>query len=193
MDSIHSDYLSADKELSEYIKDNNKFKDRYESILIDMNNFINKNGFDDLVIVNEVVLASALIDYFEDVKRLKNFHNVDHINAIKIVSYISFWIIKRKPIQILDNQKELVDINERFVLAYIIGFLNNGKGSLFERHELGIESFKESLLYFLKFRFIKANTLEIMLIAFFAGQIYQEDTKDISSELSKLKLESDEE
>ena len=193
MDSIHSNYLSANLELSEYIKENNKFKDRYESILTDMNNFIKKNEFDGLVVVNEIVLAYALIDYFEDVKRLKNFHNVDHINAIKIVSYISYWIIKRKPIQIIDNQKELVDINERFILAYIVGFLNNDKGSLFERHEDGIESFKESLLYFLKFRFIKANTLEIMLIAFFAGQIYQENTKDISSKLGKLKLGSDEE
>lgn len=193
MDSIHSDYLSANEELLEYIQKNNKFKDRYESLLIDMNNFIHKNGLDNLVCVNEMVLALALIDYFEDVKRLKNFHNVDHINAIKIVSYISYWIIRRKPIQILDNRKELVDINERFVLAYIIGFLNNSKGSLFERDELGIKSFKESLLYFLKFRFIKANTLEITLIAFFAGQIYQEDTKDISSELGKLKLNSDEE
>lgn len=193
MDSIHSDYLSANQELSEYIKKNNKYKDRYESLLTDMNNFLNKNGLDEWAHVNEVILAYALIDYFEDVKRLKNFHNVDHINAIKIVSYVSYWLIRRKPIQILDNQKELVDINERFVLAYIIGFLNNSKGSLLDRHELGIESFKESLLYFLKFRFIKANTLEIMLIAFFAGQIYQEDTRDISSELSNIKLNSDQE
>lgn len=191
MESIHSNYIDVKEELKEYIN-NNKFKDRYESLLADVNHFIKENGYNDLVCVNEMILAFTLIDYFEDVKRLKNFHNVDHINAIKIVSYVSYWLIRRKPIQILANNKELVDINERFVLAYIIGFLNNKKrGSLFDRHEKGIDAFKESLLYFLKFRFIRADSLEIMLIAFFAGQIYQEDETDISSELSKIKLNSD--
>ena len=193
MDSIHSNYLDAEQELKDYIT-NNKFRDRYESLLMDMNHFIQMNDLTDIVVVNEMVLAYALIDYFEDVKRLKYFHSVDHINAIKIVSYVSYWLIRRKPIQILSNQKELVDINERFVLAYIIGFLNNEKkGSVLDRHEAGLEAFKESLLYYLKFRFIRANSLEIMLIAFFAGQIYQEDSTDISGELSKVKLNSESE
>ena len=90
----------------------------------------------------------------------------------------------------MHNRAELVDINERFVFAYIIGFLNNdeNKLSLLERDDPDIKAFRESLLYFLKFRFIKADTLEIMLIAFFAGQIYQNTETDISPILSKKKL-----
>ena len=87
MDSIHSNYLDAEQELKDYIT-NNKFRDRYESLLMDMNHFIQMNDLTDIVVVNEMVLAYALIDYFEDVKRLKYFHSVDHINAIKIVSYV---------------------------------------------------------------------------------------------------------
>lgn len=191
MDNIHSKFSDAGKELSEYIDKNDKFCPRYSALLADMNNFIDKNSLTDQVVVNEMVLAYTLIDYFEDVKRLKEFHGVDHINAIKIVSYISYWLLRRKPIQIVGKKRELVDINERFVLAYIIGFLNNIKGSILERKEDGLTAFKESLLYFLKYRLIRANSLEIMLIAFFAGQIYQEDTIDISGELSKIKLNSE--
>ena len=190
MENIHSNFLDAYNDLKTYTEKSPKFKDRLKWLLADMNNFIDKNELSDDVYVNETVLTYALIDYFEDVKRLKNFHGVEHINAIKIVAYTSYWLVTRKPIQILHNRAELVDINERFVFAYIIGFLNNdeNKLSLLERDDPDIKAFRESLLYFLKFRFIKADTLEIMLIAFFAGQIYQNTETDISPILSKKKL-----
>ena len=42
-----------------------------------------------------------------------------------------------------------------------------------------------SLFYFLKYRFQEANSLEMILMSFFAGQIYQSKEKDLSNELAK--------
>ena len=53
------------------------------------------------------------------------------------------------------------------------------------RENEGLKSFSESLFYFLKYRFHEANSLEMVLSAFFAGQIYQEKEKDISEHVGK--------
>ena len=48
-----------------------------------------------------------------------------------------------------------------------------------------LKSFAEALFYFLKYRFRDANSLEIMLTAFFAGRIYQEKQEDLSDCLGR--------
>jgi len=53
------------------------------------------------------------------------------------------------------------------------------------RDNAGIKSFLESLLYYFKYRSIDANSIEMILLSFFAGQIYQEKDKDLSQSLSK--------
>lgn len=73
-------------------------------------------------------------------------------------------------------------VNERFALALVLDFLSSHrKKHLAVRNESGLVAFKELLYYFFKFRQFTAQDIELMLTAFFAGQIYQETDKDLSS------------
>ena len=187
MEHVHSEFVKPTQLLQEYCKKEKKFQSRFVALSKEINTFIEKMNFQNKVKLNELVLGYALVDYFEDVHRLKSFHRVEHINGIKIVSYTAFWLLKRKPIQIINCEKELIDINERFVLQYILSYMSNqAKKHILSRDNTGLSSFTESLLYFLKYRLTTAHNLEIIIMAFFAGQIYQEESEDLSSTLGKM-------
>lgn len=186
MNSIHSEFIQPQKLYNEFIAESDKFETRYEAILTDINHFIEKRGIQNEVKVNETILGFALVDYFEDVMRLKSFHKVKKINAVKVVAYTSYWLLKRKPIQINEQKKELIYINEQFVLMYIIDFLGNDKEKgLFDYDKKGLTSFEETLFYNLKFRNLTATTLEMIILSFLAGRVYQEDNIDISDDIGK--------
>ena len=186
MNNVHSEFIKADALLQDYSRKNDKFEQRFTSLSKDMLAFITEAGLDGKVCVNELSLGYMLVDYFEDIRRLKIFHGIQHVNSIKIVAYTSYWFLRRKPIQILEQEKELVYVNERFVLAYIMDFLSgNEEVPILLRKNDGLKSYSESLFYFLKYRFQEANSLEMILMSFFAGQIYQSKEKDLSNELAK--------
>ena len=44
-----------------------------------MNAYITGSGYSDMLYVNPSILASALVDYFADIKRLKAIHDVEHL------------------------------------------------------------------------------------------------------------------
>lgn len=158
-----------------------KFSERYVSLYSQIQLYINKSGYKEDVVINDILLGYTLVDYFSDIDRLKIFHNIEHINSIKLISYTVYWLLRRKPIQLKSNRKELMHINERFALALVLDFLSSqGKNHLAIRNESGLEAFKELLYYFFKFRQFTAQDIELMLTAFFAGQIYQETNMDLS-------------
>lgn len=189
MNSVVAKFLRADKILEAFAKNNDKFVNRYAAILSEMETFIKASDIEGKVKVNELTLGYALLDYFEDIRRLKEFHKLEHINNIKIVAYMSYWILNRKPIQVIEMDKKLVYVNERFVLAYILNFLGDTEDHILERSNLGLKSFSETFFYFLKYRLVSANSLEMVLMAFFAGRIYQEKDEDISDKLAKYEIE----
>lgn len=174
MKFIHTQFIPGSDVLKKYEIAPEKFNMRYESLMIDMNRYLQASGLTNDAMVNASVLGHMLVDYFVDVSRLKGLHPIDHLNSIKIVSYTSYWILKSKPIQVVGQEKELVDLNEKFVLAYILDFLSSDENSnLLDRDEVSLIGFKETLLYFLKYRIDSPYYLELMLIGFFAGQIYE--------------------
>ena len=181
MENIHSEYSTPNRS---YLN-NGKFKKRFESLRTDIQKFISASNLEGKAVLNSIMLGYALVDYFEDIERLKAFHDVPHVNSIKIISYTSYWLLKRKPIQATTEDKNLVYVNERFVLAYILDSLSLDKGNLLLRDNVGIKSFIESLFYFLKFRQLTPHFLEMILISFYAGRIYQETDYDLSPSLSK--------
>ena len=106
------------------------------------------------------------------------------MNSIKIISYTSYWLLKRKPIQVIGEDKELIYVNERFVLAYVLDYFSGDKGNMLLRENVGLKAFNESLFYYFKFRKITPHSIEMILMAFFAGRIYQESNYDLSSDLT---------
>jgi len=184
MDNINSMFISADELIDQYIKKNSKFLNRFVSMETDIQEFIKVSALEGKVTLNNLALGYLLIDYFEDITRLKKFHKLSHVNSIKIVAHMSYWLLRRKPIQVLAEDRETIYVNERFVLAYISDFISSQE-SILMRDNAGIKSFLESLLYYFKYRSIDANSIEMILLSFFAGQIYQEKDKDLSQSLSK--------
>ena len=191
MEDIYSKFDRAEKVLVEFSKKSDKYITRYCSLRDMMNDFIKELGLTGKVVVNNIVLGYALVDYFEDIMRLKDFHKVEHINNIKIVAYTSYWLLQAKPLQLLESDKGISYLNEKFVLSYIITALESrDRGRILERNERGLSAFSESLLYFLKYRGINAQSIEMAIIAFCAGRVYQETDQDISSEMGKLNIQS---
>ncbi|MCL2805187.1 MAG: hypothetical protein FWD26_04535 [Treponema sp.] len=193
MNSSHPRYVPADELLEDYVEKEDKFKERFVALFDNMEHYIKESGYQEKVIINPLLLGYMLIDYFEDIRRLKGFHKLDQINTIKIVAYTAYWLLRRKPIQVTAIDKDVVYINEKFVLAYILEHLYlEGKNHILDREDIGLLSFSKNLLYFLKYRFYNAQSLEMLLISFYAGQIYQENDpkKDLSNGLPHCDFES---
>ena len=108
MYNIQPDFKKATELLADFVEDSSKFQDRFEALYKDINNFIAVNKLENKVQLNVLSLGSALVDYFEDVRRLKIFHNIEHINSAKIVAYTSYWLLQRKPIQLLVEDKNIL-------------------------------------------------------------------------------------
>jgi len=63
--------------------------------------FIKDRASGELIGIDEYLINHVVVDYFADVLRLKKFHQSEKINYIKIASYLSYWIYKRKPLHII--------------------------------------------------------------------------------------------
>lgn len=189
--SMHSKFDPPDEILNDQ-KKLNKFEKRYEALYNQMYSYIEKSRYSNAVKINDIILGFMLVDYFTDIERLKEFHGVNHINSIKLISYTVYWLLRRKPIQIIKSDKTLQYVNERFALALILEFLSSkDKQHIAIRTNAGLKAFRELLFYFFKFRQFNAQDIELMITAFFAGQIYQETTKDISCNLPPSDYENE--
>lgn len=144
-----------------------------------INDFKKRLGseYEEKIEVNDKVLQHCIMDYFSDIHRLKDFHEVEKVNTIKKVAYESAWFLRRKPIQILsddENDDVLVYANEKFVLLYLLHEALDDSHDVVLRDDAmsSYRSFVNSLFYYLKYRNCDAKVLELMLLAFKAGLSY---------------------
>lgn len=188
MKDITSQFVSASRLMAEYVDERPKFVERFEVLYDDMTAFVAAAGYEGKAIVNATVLGYALVDYFEDIERLKAFHRIEHVNSIKIIAYTSYWLLRRRPLQIVEEDPAVVYVNEQFVLAFILDALSDSDlGDILEHDTDELHAFEESLLYYLKYRVANATGIEMMLIAFFAGRSYQDDTADLGNASAKYR------
>lgn len=94
-----------------------RFKDRLKML----QSLISKYNLQDECSVNLGLLEMAVLDYFADIKRLKEFHGNEYIQCEKIYAYESYWMLRNHPIQLksgctLDDEK--LHINE-FIISYL--------------------------------------------------------------------------
>lgn len=155
-----------------------KVEKRYISIYSQMESFIKRKSYEQNVVISESLLNQALLDYFTDIKRLKEFHNIENANYIKIHSYMAYWLLRRKPIQIVKEKNddiELAFINEKFVASYILNFLwkDNENAIILEQDRDIYYEFILNLEYYLKYRFVTPQMLETTLEAYNAGMAFQ--------------------
>lgn len=125
--------------------------------------------------LNIYILAHSVLDCFTDLSRLKDFHHIVEANSFKVKSYQISWFLRRKPLQISDNDNEsLVYINEKFALTYVVAFFeeligHNFYENLSDLNKRNFDGYLDTLYYYFKFRNCNPQALELALLGFGAG------------------------
>lgn len=156
-----------------------KLENRFLFLISSAKSFINDRNIHDYIYINKQILNNTVIDYFADIVRLKDFHNIDVANRIKIASYLSFWINRRKPLQILTEtgpeiigKKPYLDnINEWFACFIITSVIFDtmkpieygveltGDKSIYRHHH-----FISTLAYNFTYRTVTPHSIELSLM-----------------------------
>ncbi|WP_033126679.1 hypothetical protein [Eubacterium sp. ER2] len=151
---------------------------RYNTLRQYMEQYIQRTEYSGKVQIADSVLNQAVIDYFADIDRLKNFHKIDKINFTKIHAYTAYWLLRRKPLQIVeddDENMELPFVNENFVASYLLQFMRGEDRNVVIRSEdrWEYDGFVKNLNYVLRYRTITAQMLETILESYKAGRIFE--------------------
>ena len=95
----------SDKDFS-YLSSKYDIVGRYKALLDRIQSAIEGMELQDEVHVNEDLLGEVVIDYFEDIDRLKEFEEIDRTKTSKICAYETYWLVKRKPIQAIESSND---------------------------------------------------------------------------------------
>jgi len=114
------------------------------------------------------------VDYFTDIIRLKDFHNIKYTNDIKVAAYTIFWVNQRKPLfykkeptqEEVTKNNFLNDLNEWLCLDLILSMLYNRKTFITLKTEdlKKYRAFVKALHYDLAYRSITPHFLELALL-----------------------------
>jgi len=142
---------------------------------------LEKYGLEEYCTVEPELLWRAVLDYFEDIARLKTFHRHKHVQTDKIYAYETFWYLRNHPIQI--NGADMVSqcyvhINEYLFSYWLIKKMATELDSKFssniqidnfiekfENHDLVI-GFREKLYYTFRYRPYTQQSLLLMIEGF---------------------------
>lgn len=146
-------------------------KERYTNMERRALEFIKISGLEEKVVLNHEILNIVMLDYFTDLDRLKGFEGIERANKNKISAYMSYWWLRRKPLQIIGDvlgQEELVYINEKFIATFI------SKDFMYENRRKVLSNKKcqkciEHIYYHLKYRLYTPQTLELLLMGIDTG------------------------
>lgn len=144
---------------------------RFENLLDQMQEILINMGVIDYVSINTDLLGKAVIDYFEDIDRLKSYEDIARVNVDKIYSYGTYWILRRQPIQIIDQSldERFWYINEKVCIAMMIPKMLAEMGISMNEQNPRFKNFLELMYYNFKYRLYTQQTLEFMIEAFFCG------------------------
>lgn len=140
---------------------------RYQTVLEMMMDFVKKYKTEELKI-NMTIFNHVIVDYFFSIQNIKSYHIVKNVSISKSYAYMSYLILKYKPIQInsVEVDEKLIYANEKFVVTFIISQLLQGRDI---KNNKEFENFMDQMLYFFEYKDISINTIEMMITAFNAG------------------------
>ena len=173
MINIASTYGNYDKLLEEFGE--KVIQERIASLLDEYTNFLERMKAQGKIAVDERLVAHAVLDYFSDISRLKAFHGIDRVNDIKVFSYEAYWLLKRKPLQIVERDLPddvLAFINEKFIMTMVSSYLlsDNIAAPIVRDGLVVYKNFLNTFYYALKYRNLDAQAIELLILAFRAGQ-----------------------
>lgn len=152
--------------------------------------FLLSSNLEQSIYLNQTLLINTVMDYFVDTLRIKEFHRIERTNVYKRIAYMVYWIMKRKPIQILPKSNDVpFNINEKFATMYLVNEMlvnysdtmkkENWEKSWAEIPQTRKNNFFRNWEYFLTYRNFNAQNLEIALMNFEMGINIGENIKPI--------------
>jgi len=171
-----------------------KIEGRYVFLANLIQAFIKQEEIENQVYLNNTILEQVLLDYFADIHRLKDFHNIVKVNTDKITAYTIQWLLRRKPIQMREEaDKDLKFVNERFILSYLQMYLFGKDYATFVSPEKRYEhdNFFKTFLYTIKYRYVDSQILELLIITYRAGRAFQYSVDIAKSESDPYLHESE--
>jgi hypothetical protein len=145
----------------------------YISLLKMMHVFIIKSNYeiDKQISVNHYILKEAVVAFYNDMARIKTFHVIDEPSFEKDDAYKAYWILRRKPLQILNEFENSEFLNEQFVTIFLLSGMAKKKNIDDKKRAINptFKAFKSLLYRNLKYRTISQQSLELMIEAFFCG------------------------
>lgn len=173
MHNIENTYVSYDELVSVVGKE--EIESRIRQISGEMLDFLNAMDLSDVAYVHEMALTHAVMDYYSDIQRLKEYQKIERVIEIKIKAYETFWLLKRKPIQLMKQLEDdkMLYVNEKFLLTRLTSFMlgEDMNIPLVEDKKKAYTNYLDTLYYYLKFRRCDAQAIELMLLAFQAGRV----------------------
>lgn len=163
---------NEEQEYLKYLIENYPVKERYIHTLTVMQDVLEAMGILDKVYINQYLLEKAILDYFEDVDKLKKYEGIDNVNVDKIYGYETFWLLRRSPIQFTEGQaleSKYLHINEKVFLAIMVAKMLKEKGIKGDDCGTNLLTFMQLLFYNFKYRVYTQKSLELAISAFFSG------------------------
>jgi hypothetical protein len=136
-----------------------------------INTFLQRYGFNGKAIINARALKRAIVDYFVDIVRVKEFNSIEKTEREKNYAYMAYWLLRRKPILITVPFDGCEFLNEMFITGYLVSLSASIKKIANEDKARNptFKKFQELLFYNLKYRPVSPQSLELMIEAFLAG------------------------
>lgn len=160
---------------------------RFEARFTVIHSLLDKYKLTDFCEVNHEILKRAILDYFADIARLKEFHGVGYMNIQpeKIYAYETFWYLRRSPIQVLGEAEKYEEhvyyVNEFIFNKWLIYMMTHELEKKFapdiQVDDLGeriknsefVVDFGEHLYYTFRYRPYTAQSLLLMIEGFMAA------------------------
>ncbi|MBQ9200170.1 MAG: hypothetical protein IJ141_08335 [Lachnospiraceae bacterium] len=159
------------KLLDEIGRDN--FYSRQKELSESIRKFLNEAKYPDSYICNVRILTHALLDYYADITRLKSFHEIKHTKTSKVIAYKIYWILRRKPIQIIEYSEVEHDIfvNERYACNLLVSecLIGNDVNITDESVLEDVDKYTDLLLYYFKYRQLNPQVIELLIESFKIG------------------------
>lgn len=158
---------------------NTAFSDEYicnVSLLIHQmaERFYEEQKLEKKVYFDDTIFEYCLIDILVDIARLKDFHDIELVNYVKLIAYTASWCLKRKPFQMIEGAgADYIYVNERFALSLLLqasGCFDFGIKCAKEDVEK-VEKLVEQVFYHLKYRNTNPQTLELLLVGVENGKL----------------------
>lgn len=159
------------------------FEERFRNILTQIQDVLEALGVLEQVTINTDLLGQSIIDYFDDIDRLKRYEDIDKVNVDKIYGYETYWLLKRKPIQIIEGEVsvEFLHINEKVFTFILIAKMLKEMQKGFDDTNPRMFSLIDLIYYNFKYRLHTQKTLELLISGFFCGCAFSNSEVDANA------------